>query len=767
MMENPEAKEASKPDVLSPWWRQAVILVLIGGFTILVLLAIRTYRDAPPIPGTVVGPAGETIFTRADILAGQQVFLKYGLMENGTIWGHGAYLGPDFSAAYLHQLTLDARETKAAQLAQKSWDQLTPEEQTAVGAAVQRDLKANRYDKASDTLRFTEAEVVSFEKQIPMWGAYFETPSSSAGLPATFIKDPTELRQLTAFFAWSAWATTANRPGLPYSYTNNFPYEPAAGNTPPSSAVLWSALSLIGLLGGTAAILFAFGRFDYLGWKRRGEPAHLLLTTTGPLTPSQKGVVKYFVVVSLLFLAQVGVGALIAHYRADPATFYGVDLSPVLPSNIARTWHLQTMIFWVATAYIAGGLFLAPAVGGHEPKYQSLGVNLLFGAILIVAVGSLVGEILGIFSLTGNAWFWIGHQGWEYLDLGRAWQILLAIGLIFWVVLLFRGIAPARKDPNRKEIASLFLYAAIAIPLLYLPAMFFSSTTSFSIVDMWRFWIIHLWVEGFFELFVTVMVAVMFLLLGLVSRTTATRVIYLDAILYLGSGIVGTGHHWYWTGQANISLALGAVFSALEIVPLTLLTLDAWDFIKLSHGKVDEQGNPVIMPHRWTFYFLMAVGFWNFLGAGIFGFLINLPIVSYYEVGTMLTPNHGHAAFMGVFGMLAVALLVFALRETLPDKNWAKVEKYVKWSFWGLNIGLALMLITNLFPGGVTQFIDVVNNGYWHARSSEFLTRGLMKTIEWARLPGDLVFSIIGVVPLVIAALMAYRMMKREKIAGD
>lgn len=767
MSKIPEINDKPKPDLLSPWWRQAVILVLIAGFTILVILAIRTYRDAPPIPGTVIGPTGEVVFTREDILGGQQVFLKYGLMENGTIWGHGAYLGPDFSAAYLHQLTLDTQETKAMQLTQKSWGTLTPAEQASVSAQVQQELKENRYNPDSDVLTFTEAEVASFEKQIPIWSAYFTSPATSAGLPPTYITESEELRQLTAFFAWSAWATIANRPGLPYSYTNNFPYEPAAGNTPPSSAVLWSALSLIGLLGGTAAILFAFGRFDYLGWKRRGEPAHLLLTSTGPLTASQRGVIKYFVIVSLLFLAQVGVGALLAHYRADPATFYGVDLSPYLPSNIARTWHLQTMIFWVATAYIAGGLFLAPAIGGHEPKYQSLGVNLLFGAVLIVAVGSLLGEILGINRLMGKVWFWFGHQGWEYLDLGRAWQILLAIGLVFWVVLLFRGIAPARKDADRKEIASLFLYAAIAIPLLYLPAMFFNSTTSFSIVDMWRFWIIHLWVEGFFELFVTVMVAVMFLLLGVISRTTATRVIYLDALLYLGSGIVGTGHHWYWTGQANISLALGAMFSALEIVPLTLLTLDAWDFIKLSQGKVDEVGKPSITPHRWTFYFLMAVGFWNFVGAGIFGFLINLPIVSYYEVGTMLTPNHGHAAFMGVFGMLAVALLVFAVREVLPDNSWSKVEKYVKWSFWGLNIGLALMLISSLFPGGVLQLVDAINHGYWHARSPLFLNDGLMKTIEWVRLPGDLVFSIVGVIPLALAALLGYRLMKRTKAAGD
>lgn len=760
---HPEIDEKIESEPLSPWWRQGVIIILIVGFSILVFLAIRTYQDAPPIPGTVVGPSGETVFTRDDILRGQQVFLKYGLMDNGTIWGHGAYLGPDFSAAYLHQLTLDAQETIAIEEYQRGWSALTPEEQTSVSARVQKEFKTNRYDPDKDVLTFTEAEAVSYQNQIQIWTDYFVTPSSSAGLPAQYISDPEELRQLTAFFAWTSWATTANRPGLPYSYTNNFPYDPVAGNTPPTAALLWSALSLIALLGGTAAILFVFGRFDYLGWERKGEPAQLVAAPSRPLTPSQKGVIKYFLIVSLLFLAQVAMGAAVAHYRADPATFYGIDLASFFPSNIARTWHLQIMIFWVATAYIAGGLFLAPAIGGKEPKYQSLGVNLLFGAILIVAVGSLLGEILGINRLMGDVWFWFGHQGWEYLELGRAWQILLAVGLIFWVVLLFRGIAPVWKDPERGEMAALFLYAAIAIPLLYLPAMFFTSTTSFSIVDMWRFWIIHLWVEGFFELFVTVMVAMIFLLLGVISRKTATRVVYLDAILYLGSGIVGTGHHWYWTGQANISLALGAMFSALEIVPLTLLTLDAWDFIKLSRSKVDEAGKPVPVPHKWTFYFLMAVGFWNFVGAGIFGFLINLPIVSYYEVGTMLTPNHGHAAFMGVFGMLAVALIVFTLRETLPDIKWAKIEKYIKVSFWGLNIGLALMVITSLFPGGVLQLIDVVNNGYWHARSPEFLNDRMMKTLEWVRLPGDTVFGIIGGVPLALATFLGYLHMKKAK----
>jgi len=291
--------------------------------------------------------------------------------------------------------------------------------------------------------------------------------------------------------------------------------------------------------------------------------------------------------------------------------------------------------------------------------------------------------------------------------------------------------------------------------------MFFTSTTSFSVVDMWRFWIIHLWVEGFFELFVTVMVAVMFFQLGMVSRKTAARVVYVDAILYLGSGLIGTGHHWYWTGQANISLALGAMFSALEVVPLTLLTLDAWDFIKLGRGRCDICGQPISVPHKWAFYFLMAVGFWNFLGAGIFGFLINMPIVSYYEVGTVLTPNHGHSAFMGVFGMLAVALLVFVLRELLSDEHWKRIEKYIKVSFWGLNIGLLLMVVTALFPGGVLQLQDVLNNGYWHARSPAFTASGIMHTLEWVRLPADLVFLLLGVIPLVIATVTAYLLQRK------
>jgi len=751
-----------RPDELSPWWKHSVILTVVAGFSILIWLATKSYQDAPPIPERVLSPSGEAVFTAQDVRKGQQVFLKFGLMENGTIWGHGAYLGPDFSAEYLHTLADDAQNLLARQLYHREMIQLTPEERPAVYAEVQHLLKTNRYDPRTNSLAFTEPESESFRRQIAKWKTYLAQPRTNAGLPANYINDSEEIRQLTAFFAWTAWASVANRPGKSYSYTNNFPYDPAVGNLPSSDAVLWSALSLITLLGALALALFVVGRFDFLGW--RGKPGHVHpQLIPGAATETQRALLKYFVIVALLFLGQVLVGGAVAHYRADPGSFYGIDLSQILPSHIARTWHLQLAIFWIATAYLAGGLFLASALGGTEPEGQVKGVGFLFGALVVVVVGSLLGEVMGVKRLLGNLWFWFGHQGWEYLDLGRAWQILLAIGLVFWLFLLRRAVAPAKKNPEAREVSSLFLYAAMAIPLFYLPAMFFNSTSHFSVVDMWRFWIIHLWVEGFFELFVTVMVAIIFYKMGIVSHLTAARVVYLDAILYLGSGIVGTGHHWYWTGQSNITMALAAVFSAMEVVPLTLLTLDASDFAKLTHSKCEVCGKEVGIPHKWTFRFLMAVGFWNFLGAGVFGFLINLPIVSYYEVGTILTPNHGHAAMMGVFGMLAVALMVFAFRQILSDEDWLRIEKYVGASFWGLNLGLALMVVTNLFPGGVLQLADALSNGYWHARGPEFLSERIVRVIEWCRLPGDLVFILFGVLPLVYAASVTWKCSKTSR----
>jgi nitric oxide reductase subunit B len=272
-------------------------------------------------------------------------------------------------------------------------------------------------------------------------------------------------------------------------------------------------------------------------------------------------------------------------------------------------------------------------------------------------------------------------------------------------------------------------------------------------------------VEGFFELFATVLVAVMFHQLGVVSTKTATRLVYLDAILYLSGGIIGTGHHWYFTGQGTLNMGLAACFSALEVVPLTLLTLDAWDFIKLKSRTCSACGEGMATTQKWAIYFLMAVGVWNFVGAGVFGFLINLPIVSYFEMGTTLTPNHGHAAMFGVFGMLALAVMVFCLRAMQTDATWKRTERFVKIGFWGVNVGLALMIVLDLFPGGVLELWDSIANGYWHARRQTFLMNGLYHDLEWLRIVGDLVFLLAGALPIAVGAL--HSLWKRDAVRSE
>ena len=756
MGEAAQPKNEPEESSLSPWWIRSVLIVMVLGFAGLIAITELAYRNAPPIPGRVVDANGSIMFTGDDIGNGQAVFLRYGLMDNGTIWGHGAYLGPDYSAEALHRIGDDTAAALAQQQYGKPVADLTPTQTAALRAEVAMALKTNRYDAASDTLHLTAPEADAYRRQIDYWTRYFHDPVKNGGLKPDLITDSVELQQLTAFITWAAWASVADRPGANYSYTNNFPHDPDVGNVPVPGALLWSALSLVALLGGIGVVLLAFGKFDYLGWVTRGHHVHPQVIP-GNASPGQRALVKFFVVVTLLFLMQTLVGGGVAHYRADPSSFYGFQLEKIFPSNLLRTWHLQTAIFWIATAYVAAALFLGRSLRADEPRWLAPAIHLLFAAFALVIGASLLGEWAGISGLLGDWWFWFGNQGWEYLEIGRFWQYLLVGGLLAWFAMLWWLARPRTvANPEARPLARMFLYAALAIPVFYIPALLFGAKTNYTVVDTWRFWIIHLWVEGFFEFFATTVVAVTFFQLGLTRLNTALRVIYLDAILYFLGGLIGTGHHWYFTGHTQFNMAMSAMFSVLEVVPLTLLTLDAWDFVRTTRGDCDVCGKPVAVPHKWTFYFLMSVGFWNFLGAGVFGFLINLPIISYYEVGTILTPNHGHAALMGVFGMLAIALMVFVLRQTADDTRWAGMEKYIKIGFWGTNIGLLMMVGLSLFPGGVLQVWDVVQHGYWHARSLAYTGTAAVRLIEWLRLPGDLVFIIFGAVPLMIAAIKGY-----------
>jgi nitric oxide reductase subunit B len=739
-----------KEMIISKAWAQVAILVFVFGFFVLGFLAYRTYVAEPPIPEKVVDPSGATLYTNRDVTGGQEVFLRNGLMEFGSIYGHGAYLGPDFTTDYLHRAALI------------ELDMLGGARSERARALTANDFKQNRYDPVTRTLSYSEAQARAFDSLRVYYRQLFSDPTTRNGLRAGAVTDTNDLMQLTAYFSWTAWTAAALRPGHNYTYTNNWPPESLVDNRPSADAFIWSVISLITLLGGIGLMMTAFGRWQFLGWHGRDQQGVSFVEPgTVSLTPGQRSTAYYFLVMVVLFLMQSLLGGSIQHYRSEITNFFGFDLARVLPYNLARTWHLQLAIFWVSASYLAAGIFIAPMIAGREPKRQHWFAYGLLVGVAIVVFGSMAGEYAGIFAWVKSQWVWFGNQGFEYLDLGRFWQVLLSAGLAFWVFMLFRTLRGRLRTEHHGNMPWMFFYAALSIPAFYAVGLLANTSSHFATADFWRFWLVHLWVEDFLELFTTVIVAYIFVLLGVVEERVALTLIYLDFIIYSVGGVIGTMHHLYFSGTPVEHMALGAVFSAGEVVPLTFLTVEAWSFLQL--GALQSTKSRTPFPHRWAVMFLASVGFWNFLGAGIFGFLINLPIVSYYEIGTALTANHAHTAFMGVYGMLAVGLGLFCLRYLIPAKHWS--DRAAKFSFWSLNIGLAWMSFGTLFPLGIIQLYHSVSAGYFEARSMKFLTSGINTMIEWVRLPGDLLF-IIGIIPIVYICWMGVRHRAAQVLPG-
>lgn len=718
--------------LISKSWVQAVALVMVFGFFVMGILAYRTYTASMPMPTKVVQSDQTPVFTGEDITAGQELFQARGLMQYGSVMGHGGYLGPDFTADYLRRSTefVDQRFRAAGV-------------QDPQGAVVE-EFRTNRYDDSTGVLTYTPAQTAAFEHLVTYYTQFFGPDAKANGLLPNAITDPTEIRQLTAFFSWTAWASAAERPGHDYSYSNNWPMEPRVDNGPTADLIVWSGLSLIALLGGTGILFAIYGRWSRkIGWHSEEAPT-IAFRQPGEvgLTPSQRATAWFFFVVAVLFLAQTLLGALAEHYRADLSSFFGVDLGQWLPFNLARTWHVQLSLFWTAAAFLAAGIFLTPFISRREPKNQHVLVYILFGAVAFVVFGSMAAEALSIHGVSWAKGPFFAQQ-WEYLDLPFFFQALLTAGLFIWIAIIYRGIRARLSTESRGNMPWLFFFAALAIPAFYAVGLLARTDTHFSVAEFWRFWVVHLWVEDFLELFTTVMVAYIFVMLGVVREKIALGIIFLDIILYSLGGVIGTMHHLYFSGTPVEHMALGAFFSAAEVIPLTFLTVEAWAFMQLGARQETRSSSP--FPHRWAVMFLVSVGFWNFLGAGVFGFLINLPIVSYYEIGTALTANHGHAAMMGVYGMLAVGLAMFSLRYLIPPEKWS--DKLAKVSFWSLNIGLAWMVFATLLPLGVLQLYQSVGNGYFEARTLGFITSDVNRLLEWGRLPGDLIFIIGGCLP--------------------
>lgn len=720
--------------------RYWMLLMAVMGLSFMVLgwIGLRIRDNAPPVADQVLSADGSPVFQAGDIPAGQNVWQAMGGMEMGSIWGHGSYVAPDWTADWLHREATAILDRWAQAEQGRPYGTLDLPLQAAYRERLRLMIRTNTFDRARRAIGVDPVRADAIRATSAHFMDVFAHGRKDYAIPAGAQPDPGKLRQLSAFIFWTAWAATTERPGERITYTNNWPFEPLVGNTLTGDAWIWTGVSVLLLLAGIGAMAWWHAsQHDRKDSDSAQTPMTDPLLRTRP-TPSQLATVKYFWVVSALILVQILLGVITAHYGVEGGGFYGIPLDRWLPYVLSRTWHTQLGILWIATAWLATGLYIGPAVSGQEPPHQALGVNVLFVAVLILVVGSMTGQWLSVMNRlgTGAAWFYLGHSGYAYIDTGRLWQIVLLVGLFLWLFLVVRAVRPALRDPNAgtRSLLGMFILASVAIAGFYGAALGYGRHTNLAVAEYWRWWVVHLWVEGFFEVFATVVIAFLFARLKLVRTETAGRSVVLASAIFLGGGIIGTAHHLYFSGTPAVVMALGASFSALEVVPLLFVGFEAWENLRRLRST------PWVRNYRWPIYFFVAVAFWNMVGAGLLGFMINPPVALYYMQGLNTTPVHGHAALFGVYGMLGIGLMLFCLRALRPEAAWR--EGPLRFAFWSINGGLAAMILFSILPLGLLQTRAAVEHGYWYARSAGFLHSPGMNTLRWMRVPGDTLFAL-------------------------
>ncbi len=283
-------------------WKHGLLITLLFGFTVMLVGGWFMYKTRAPIPVRVVASDGTVLFTGEDIQRGQELFRKRDLMNYGSILGHGAYLGPDYTAEALHWMT----EAMQAERSSIPYSKMDAPARAAMNAAVGQELHTNTYDPATGVLRFTSGQVRGWNEIVKRYGEQFRSGEDARALPKGALLPPAEggadsakhveaSRQFAAFVTWTAWLSTAKRPEANHSYTNNWPFDPAAGNGPTSGTLVWSAVSVAGLILFLALILYFHHRYrleavDVEGANLHFDPAGI------QLTPSQRATAKFFVV---------------------------------------------------------------------------------------------------------------------------------------------------------------------------------------------------------------------------------------------------------------------------------------------------------------------------------------------------------------------------------------------------------------------------------------------------------------------------------------
>jgi nitric oxide reductase subunit B len=730
---------------------KALVTVFVFNLIVMGGGAIYSAQEVPPIPQQVVGPDGDTVVTQSQVQTGKIVFQKKSLMNHGSILGNGAYYGVDYTADTLDLKVEYMREYYARERHDAEYADLEPAEQGAIDRLVEDELEEG-YTDGQETIEYSAAELHAHQQIREEYVQRYHEGALDRGVPADFIDSEEAARQFADFALWTAWISHTDRPGSDSSFTNEWPYNPAAGNTPTGSTMIWSVISMVLLVGAVGIGVFLYKSVEL------PEPKVDGIEIPPPdeinLTPSQRAATRFIPLAGLLFTVQVLLGGLLAHYYVERHAFFGVEevfgihIVEVFPFALAKTFHLDLGILWIATLWLGAGLFLPPMLTNHEPDRQRTYIHILLVALIVAAVGGLSGVWLGSHGyIDGDLWWIIGNEGLEYLEVGRLWQVGLLVGFVLWTGLVYRGFRPMLERESRFGLAHMIIYAGGSIGLLFSAGMFYTPQTNIVMTEFWRWWVVHMWVEGAFEFFIVSIVGITLVSMGLLRKRSAEKAVAFQALFVMGSGVIGASHHYWWIGQPDVWLPLGTIFSTLELIPLILILFEAMGQYR---ALATSDGS---FPYTLPFMFIIASGFWNFVGAGVLGFFINLPIVNYYEHGTYLTVGHAHAAMFGAFGFLALGMATYMLRIATIPERWS--ERRLRWAFWTWNVGLTVMVFVSVLPVGFLQLEAAFTQTYGAARSLAFYNSDIVQLLFWARLPGDTLI-IVGTV------IFAYDMVKKR-----
>ncbi|NLH56716.1 MAG: nitric-oxide reductase large subunit, partial [Rikenellaceae bacterium] len=316
------------------------IAVMVVSFAILGYYGFEVYFQKPPIPDRVVSDSGEQLFTGNEIVAGQNVWQSIGGQEVGSIWGHGAYVAPDWSADWLHREAVYMLNRLAFMHDSCSYDELDSERQAYLQLLLQKDLRKNRYDATTKTLVVSDLRAEAIKDNAQYYHNLFtdgkdqERERIAYAIPVNSIKNVENMQRMNAFFFWTAWACVTERPGKDITYTSNWPGDDLVGNHPTSQHLFWSMFSIILLLLGIGLLGFYYA-------KNQDKEISEVYPEKDPLinlqaTPSMKATLKYFWVVTGLILLQILMGAVTAHYGVEGQGFYGLNLDAILPYSISR-----------------------------------------------------------------------------------------------------------------------------------------------------------------------------------------------------------------------------------------------------------------------------------------------------------------------------------------------------------------------------------------------------------------------------------------------